>query len=97
MIVSFADSGTEDVYNGRRTKAGLRTCPVGIWKVAWRKLDQLNQATSLADLKVPPGNRLEALAGDREGQFSIRINEQYRLCFVWVNNGAKDVRIEDYH
>jgi len=62
-----------------------------------RKLDQLDAAASLNDLRVPPGNRLEALSGNRKGQHSIRINDQYRVCFVWKGDGAKDVEIADYH
>lgn len=69
----------------------------GIAKVALRKLDQLMLATSLQDLRVPPANRLEALKGDRKGQYSIRINDQYRVCFRWEQDGAHDVEIVDYH
>ena len=82
MIVSFKDPGTEDVFNGENTKAARRVCPPALWKVAARKLDLLDSAASLQDLRAPPGNRLEALRGDREGQYSIRINERYRICFV---------------
>ena len=97
MILSFKDRGTEDVYNGRRTKSARRTCPQGLWRVAWRKLDQLDAAVHLDDLRIPPGNRLERLRGDRAGQYSIRINEQYRICFVWTKTGPADVEIVDYH
>ena len=97
MIVSFKDEGTEDVFDGRDSKRGRKTCPQSIWRVARRKLDQINQATSLDDLRAPPANRLEALRGIREGQHSIRINAQYRVCFTWTEDGAEEVEIVDYH
>lgn len=97
MIVSFKNSGTEDVFNGRATQTARRTCPQAIWRVARRKLDQLDSATVLGDLRVPPGNRLERLSGDRTGEHSIRINDQFRLCFVWTNAGPAEVEISDYH
>ena len=97
MIVSFQDEGTADIFNGENTKAARQTCPQPLWKVATRKLDQLDSVTSLDELRVPPGNRLEALVGDRKGQHSIRINDQYRVCFVWTNNGPDHVEIVDYH
>lgn len=97
MIAWFADPGTEDVFNGRDTKAARRTCPRQLWAVAHRKLDQLNAATRLDTLRVPPGNRLEALRGDRAGQHSIRINDQYRVCFRWTEAGAEAVAIVDFH
>lgn len=97
MIASFADQGTEDIFNRRRTKQARRTCPLQAWPVARRKLDQLNAAVSLASLRLPPGNRLEALKGDRQGQYSIRINDQYRVCFGWTASGPEDVEITDYH
>lgn len=97
MIVSFRDIGTETIFNGIRSKIARRTCPEAIWKVARRKLDMLNQALTLEDLQVPPGNRLEALSGNRKGQNSIRINDQYRICFVWTAQGPAEVEITDYH
>lgn len=97
MIQSFTDAGTEDVYDGKDTRAARRTCPVVILRVARRKLDQLNRAATLADLKAPPGNRLQALEGDRFGQHSIRINDQYRICFRWTDGGPEAVGITDYH
>jgi len=97
MIRSFRNSGTEDVFNGRRTKAARRICPQALRRIAVRKLDQLDSAVSLDDLRVPPGNRLEALLGERRGQHSIRINQQYRLCFVWTDTGPDEVEIVDYH
>lgn len=97
MIISFAEAGTEDVFHGRDTKAARRMCPLSVWAIARRKLDQLNAAVSLASLRVPPGNRLESLKGDRAGQFSIRINDQLRICFNWTEAGPADVEIADYH
>lgn len=97
MIQAFGNDGTEDIFNGKNTSAARRTCPQSLWSVARRKLDQLDSAAALDDLRVPPGNRLEALAGDRAGQHSIRINDQYRICFVWVVSDADNVEIVDYH
>jgi proteic killer suppression protein len=96
-IRSFANKGTEDIYNGTDSKAARKTCPTSIWRSAWRKLDQLQVATRLPDLAVPPGNELEALKRDRVGQHSIRINKQYRVCFRWTTAGVEDVEITDYH
>ena len=97
MIQSFKTAGTEDIFNGRRTKAARSTCPQSLWKIAARKLDQLDSVTALQELHIPPGNRLEALKGDRQGQHSIRMNDQYRLCFRWTDTGPADVEIVDYH
>jgi proteic killer suppression protein len=97
VIVSFKDEGTGDVFDGRDSKRARKMCPQSVWKVARRKLDQINQATSLDDLRAPPANRLEALRGSREGQHSIRINDQYRVCFTWTKDGAEEVEIVDYH
>lgn len=97
MIVSFQRDGTEDVFNGRDTRRARRTCPASIWSVARRKLDLLDAAAVLEDLAAPPGNRLERLFGDRSGQHSIRINSQYRICFIWTDAGAEQVEITDYH
>jgi proteic killer suppression protein len=97
VIIAFKYEGTEDVFNGRNTKKARRVCPQDLWRVARRKLDQINQASELGDLRAPPGNRLEALRGNREGQHSIRINEQYRVCFTWTESGAEEVEIGDYH
>jgi len=72
-------------------------CQRSLWKVVARKLDQLDSVVTIEELKVPPGNRLEALSGDRKGEFSIRINEQYRACFKWSEAGPFDVEITDYH
>jgi toxin HigB-1 len=97
MILSFADPGAEDVFNRRPTRAARRNCPELLWPVARRKLDQLNAVVSLDSLRIPPGNRLEALTGNRHGQHSIRINDQYRICFTWTAEGAASVEIVDYH
>ena len=92
MIRSFKDKRAEALYRGD-TVAALKAFKA----VALRKLDMLDAATRLPDLRAPPGNRLEALKGDREGQHSIRINDQWRLCFVWRDEGADLVEIVDYH
>lgn len=97
VIFSFKDEGTEDVFDGRDAKKARKVCPRDVWRVARRKLDQVNQAAELDDLRDPPGNRLEALRGDREGQHSKRINDQYRVCFTWTEGGAEEVAIVDYH
>lgn len=97
MIRSFKNAGTEDVFNGKNTKATRQACPQNLWRVAVRRLDQLDSVTSLAELQIPPGNRLDALAGDRKGQYSIRINQQYRICFVWAGTEPDQVEIVDYH
>lgn len=93
MIQSFADGETEKIWLGRQS----RKLPTDIQATALRKLRLLNQARVLGDLRVPPANRLEALAGDRKGQHSIRINNQWRICFVWEKGGPADVEIVDYH
>ncbi|MDM3870476.1 type II toxin-antitoxin system RelE/ParE family toxin [Porticoccus sp. W117] len=97
MIVSFKDKGSEDVFNGTASRQARNICPQSIWKVAGRKLDQLDSVTRLDELKIPPGNNLEPLTGDRKGQHSIRINQQYRICFIWTDFGPQDVEITDYH
>ena len=97
MIRSFGDRGTADVFEGKDTKAARRACPRGVWKVARRKLDQLNAATSRESLRLPAGNRWELLKGDRSGQDAIRINDQYRICYVWTAEGPAWVEITDYH
>jgi len=97
MIESFKDQATEDIFNGVSSKAARKSCPQKLWQIAARKLDQLDSIQSLAELKVPPGNRLEGLSGNRKGQYSIRINEQYRICFLWGELGPGNVEIIDYH
>jgi len=97
MILSFKDVGTEDIFNGENTKFATKTCPQTLYSEAFRKLDQIDSAVELNELRVPPGNKLEALEGDRQGQYTIRINDQYRICFIWTQNGAEDVEIVDYY
>jgi proteic killer suppression protein len=97
MIKSFVNAGTEDVFNGRNTREARKICPRDLWRVAARKLEQLDSVSLLDELRIPPGNRLEALARDRKGQYSIRINDQYRVCFVWTDDGPDAVEIVDYH
>jgi proteic killer suppression protein len=97
VILGFADAGTEDVFYGRDSRAARRACPQSLWRVARRKLDQLNAAVTLESLRFPPGNRLEALKRDRAGEHSIRINDQFRVCFIWTEAGPTGVGIVDYH
>ena len=97
MIQSFKNTGTEDIFNGENTRAARKTCPESLWQVAGRKLDQLDSVVSFDELRVPPGNQLEALSGDRKGQHSIRINKQYRVCFTWTDLGPAEVEVVDYH
>lgn len=97
MIKTFRDRGTQDVFDGVDSRAARKRCPQALWAVARRKLDQLNRVRSLADLAVPPGNRLERLLGNRANQYSIRINQQFRICFHWENDDAYEVEITDYH
>jgi len=92
MIVGFADREAATIWSGLRSRL-----PPAIQGVALRKLRLLNNAKRLDDLRVPPANRLEALKGDRNGQYSIRINEQWRICFTWKNGNADKVEITDYH
>ncbi len=92
MIKSFACAETESLSNGERVRRFANIAPV-----AQRKLRQLQIAGELNDLRIPPGNRLEALAGDRKGQHSIRVNHQWRICFRWTDAGIEDVEIVDYH
>ncbi len=93
MIRSFKDRMTETVASGR-TRKGF---PADLLRPALRKLTMLDNAAVLGDLRAPPGNRLEALVGDRAGQHSIRINDQFRICFVWTDAGPAEVEITDYH
>lgn len=92
MIVSCADQDTADLFEGKRVRRFAN-----ILSVAERKLQQLDCAATLDALRSPPGNRLEALLGDMKGQHSIRINDQFRVCFVWASDGVHDVKIIDYH
>jgi len=93
MIRSFKDAETEKVYR----REGSRKLPADIQQIALRKLRMLNNATNVNDLRVPPKNRLEKLYGDRAGQHGIRINDQWRICFVWRDGDAYEVEITDYH
>ena len=97
MIQSFKNKATEDIFNGENSKDARSLCPQSLWRIAFRKLDHLDSAEKVEDLRVPPGNRLEQLKGTRAGQYSIRINRQYRICFDWTENGEDDVEIVDYH
>ena len=97
MIRTFRDRATEDIFDGADTSVARKRCPPARWPVARRKLDQLNRVRDLRELAVPPGNRLERLSGDREGQHSIRINELLRVCFRWEAGYADDVEITNYH
>ena len=93
MIKSFHNEQTESIWNRKRIKG----FPSDIFKVARRKPGFLEDAVDINDLRIPPGNRLEALKGNREGQYSIRINDQWRVCFRWIDGNAFDVEITDYH
>jgi toxin HigB-1 len=93
MIRSFADKEAEKIWAGTPS----RRLPMGIQPVARRKLRMLNNASALDDLRIPPANRLEALKGNRKGWLSIRINDQWRICFRWKDDDAHDVEIVDYH
>ena len=85
------------IFDGANTRAARKCCPQIVWRVARHKLDQLNRVRDVRELMAPPGNRLELLRGNREGQYSIRINQQYRVCFYWDQGVADDVEITDYH
>lgn len=93
MIASFADKATAAVFGGEYAKR----VPVDIQARAQRKLEAVHAATSINELRVPPSNHLEMLKGDRQGQYSIRINQQWRICFEWLDNNAHNVEIVDYH
>ncbi|MCW2275902.1 type II toxin-antitoxin system RelE/ParE family toxin [Rhodoblastus acidophilus] len=93
MIRSFKDKVAEAVFSGKCPKG----FPADLFKAARRKLEAVNAAAVLDDLRAPPGNHLEALSGDRHGQYSIRINSQWRVCFSWTSSGAENVEIVDYH
>jgi len=93
MIVSFGDRRTERLYDGERVKG----FPAELLKVAWRKLDMLNRAHTLEDLRIPPANHLEGLKGDLMGFHSIRVNDRWRLVFLWHGGNAQAVRLMDYH
>lgn len=96
MILSFGDKTTDDIFHGLSTKSA-RKIPQLAWGVATRKLDMLNAAYELRDLRLPPANRLEPLKGKLVGYYSIRINDQYRIVFKWIDHNAHEVLITDYH
>ena len=96
MIKSFGSKGTEDLFHGENSKDAFKI-PQNIWRTACRKLDLINAAAAMEDLKVPPGNHLEALKGDLRGRYSIRINDQYRIVFAFKEGHAYEVEIVDYH
>ena len=97
MIFSFENTVTEDVFNRRNTKAARKTCAKELWNIAARKLDQIDSAENLQDLRIPPVNRLKLLSGDRKRQYSIRINEQNRIYFQWSDQEPTEVEFADYH
>lgn len=97
MIVSFKDQATDDIFNGANSKAARKACPQTLWRIASRKLDQIDSVQHLDELKVPPGNRLEKLSGNRKAEHSIRIYEQYRVCFLWGEAGPTNVEVTGYH
>ncbi len=97
MAITFLGRGTEDVYDGVNSKAARKVCPAELVRQTRSKLFLIDDAESVQDLKMPPGNRLEALKRDRRGQYSIRINDQFRICFRWTDAGARNVEIVDYH
>lgn len=97
QIVEFADQGTADIYDGLDSKKARKALPRFLHEKAQNKLSLIAFADSLDDLRIPPSNRLEALRGDRQGQYSIRINDQFRICFRWASEGAVEIEILDYH
>lgn len=97
VIQRFRSVGTEDIFNGINSKRARKVCPAFLWTLARRKLEWLDAAGALNDLRLPPSNQLEALKRDRVGQHSIRLNSQYRICFVWTSAGPDDVEIVDHH
>lgn len=97
MIADFADQGTADIFYGANSAAARRTCPRQLHSLAAEKLEYIDLAIDLNDLRFLPGNRLEALRGNRRGQHSIRINDRYRICFFWNRGQPAAVAIADYH
>jgi len=97
VIQSFADDSTKDIYDGKNSKAARKRLDPSLQRIARRKLDMINAAADLDDLRVPPANRLEGLKGSLKGKYSIRINDQYRIIFRWTNKGAENIQITDYH
>ena len=96
VILSFSGTSAEDIFHGDETKAA-RALPKDLWPIARRKLDMIDAASNVNDLRQPPGNRFEKLVGDRAGQYSIRINDQFRICFEFDKRNATNVEIVDYH
>lgn len=97
MIISFLDRATEDIFEEKNSKGARKLLPTHLHKIARRKLDMINAAAVLKDLEIPPSNHLEKLHGERKHQHSIRINDQYRIAFAWIDGNAQDVEIVDYH
>lgn len=97
MIKSFCGQGPEHLFDGSNSTQARSCCPRSLWTIAQRKLDQINRVREIGELAIPPGNRLERLRGDREGQYSIRINQKFRICFKWEDGDAYEVEIVDYH
>lgn len=97
MIQSFADDETADIYHGKNSKNARKRLDPSLWNTARKKLDMIKAANRLEDLKIPPGNHLEALTKDLRGKYSIRINKQWRIVFSWTGGDASDVKIQDYH
>ena len=97
MITTFKDQASEDIFDGTNTQSARKACPKELWRVASRKMDQLDSMNSLNELKIPPSNHFESLSGNRKGQYSVRINKQYRICFKWSELGPFDVEVTDYH
>ena len=95
--MEFADQGTEEIYDGLNSPKARKTLPLSLHQKARDKFALMDAAESIDDLRVPPSNHLEALRGDRQGQYSIRINGQYRICFMWTEDGPIGVEIVDYH
>ena len=97
VIRSFANGASEDIFDGLDSRRARAACPRELWPIVRRKLTQLNRVRAVADLRIPPGNRLERLRGNRAGQYSIRVNDQYRVCFRWEDEYADEVEVTDYH
>lgn len=97
MILSFANPGSEDIYDGNESKAALKLLPRDLWRMAQRKLTVLNAAKSPEDLRSPPGNHLEKLSGDMKGKYSIRINKPFRITFAFENGNATEVQISNHY
>lgn len=97
VIRSFANGSTEDIFNGVDSRRARSACPTLLWQVVRRKLAMINMVRDLRELAIPPGNRLESLRKDRAGQYSIRVNDRFRICFRWEDGYADEVEVTDYH